>query len=139
MNRRGFTLIELLIVVIIIGVLVAIAIPKFALMKEKAYIASMKTDLRNLVMAEEAYFADSLAYTRSTGCATPVPGDAAAFCTSGANVLSRIKLAQGGKSGWTASMTNPNTVKSCAVYVGDVTDPANPATSSDAPGTPICR
>src|SRR5207247_9806546 len=60
MNRKGFTLIELLIVVVIIGILAAIAIPKFANTKEKAYLASMKSDLRNLVTAEEAYFADSV-------------------------------------------------------------------------------
>src|SRR5438309_9923389 len=48
MNRKGFTLIELLIVVVIIGILAAIAIPKFANTKEKAYLASMKSDLRNL-------------------------------------------------------------------------------------------
>src|SRR5256885_6797684 len=49
MNRKGFTLIELLIVVVIIGILAAIAIPKFANTKEKAYLASMKSDLRNQV------------------------------------------------------------------------------------------
>ena len=59
-NRKGFTLIELLIVVVIIGILAAIAIPKFANTKEKAYIASMKSDLRNLVTAEESYFADNV-------------------------------------------------------------------------------
>src|SRR5690348_11430580 len=67
MNRKGFTLIELLIVVVIIGILAAIAIPKFANTKEKAYIASMKSDLRNLVTAEEAYFADSVKYTSNLG------------------------------------------------------------------------
>src|SRR5882672_2054298 len=73
MNRKGFTLIELLIVVVIIGILAAIAIPKFANTKEKAYIASMKSDLRNLVTAEEAYFADSIKYTTSISCANPAP------------------------------------------------------------------
>src|SRR5207249_4768745 len=68
MNRKGFTLIELLIVVVIIGILAAIAIPKFANTKEKAYIASMKSDLRNLVTAEEAYFADSIKYAAQTSC-----------------------------------------------------------------------
>ena len=60
--RRGFTLIELLIVVVIIGILAAIAIPKFSATKDKAYIAAMKSDLRNLVTAEEAFFADSVKY-----------------------------------------------------------------------------
>ncbi len=61
-TRRGFTLIELLIVVVIIGILAAIAIPKFANTKSKAYIAAMKSDLRNLVTAEESFFADSTKY-----------------------------------------------------------------------------
>src|SRR5256885_5783405 len=68
MNRKGFTLIELLIVVVIIGILAAIAIPKVANTKAKAYIASMKSDLRNLVTAEEAYFADSVKYSATTAC-----------------------------------------------------------------------
>ena len=63
MNRKGFTLIELLIVVVIIGILAAIAIPKFANTKSKAYVTAMKSDLRNLVTAEEAFFSDSSKYT----------------------------------------------------------------------------
>ena len=84
--RKGFTLIELLIVVVIIGILAAIAIPKFANTKTKAYTAAMKSDLRNLVTAEEAFFSDSgkyvlydtaqLKFKPSTGVSTPtiLPG-----------------------------------------------------------------
>ena len=61
--RKGFTLIELLIVVVIIGILAAIAIPKFASTKEKAYLASEKSDLRNLATSEEAYFSGNQTYT----------------------------------------------------------------------------
>src|ERR1700674_3567719 len=57
-NKKGFTLIELLIVVVIIGILAAIAIPKFANTKDKAYVAAMKSDLRNLATYEEQYAAD---------------------------------------------------------------------------------
>src|SRR5687768_18608627 len=65
-NRKGFTLIELLIVVVIIGILAAIAIPKFAATKDKAKLASVKTDLRNSMTAQEAYFSDYATYgTRS--------------------------------------------------------------------------
>src|SRR2546426_10533138 len=67
MNRKGFTLIELLIVVVIIGILAAIAIPKFENAKQKAYLASKKSELRNLLTAEEAYFADSVKYTAAYG------------------------------------------------------------------------
>ena len=57
-NRKGFTLIELLIVVVIIGILAAIAIPKFANTKEKAFVSTMKSDLRNLMTAEETYYVE---------------------------------------------------------------------------------
>ena len=68
-NRKGFTLIELLIVVVIIGILAAIAIPKFANTKEKAVLAGMKSDLRNLVTAQEAYFSDNQTYAPALGAA----------------------------------------------------------------------
>jgi type IV pilus assembly protein PilA len=89
--RKGFTLIELLIVVVIIGILAAIAIPKFANTKSKVYITAMKSDLRNLVTAEEAYFADSSKYTAtvtllkyqtSTGVNTPTIVAGAGFWTA---------------------------------------------------------
>jgi len=87
--RKGFTLIELLIVVVIIGILAAIAIPKFANTKEKAYIAAMKSDLRNLVTAEEAFFVkytatmSQLNYRPSTGVWTPSVVVGAGFWTAG--------------------------------------------------------
>src|SRR5438876_1385393 len=95
MNRKGFTLIELLIVVVIIGILAAIAIPKFANTKAKAYIASMKSDLRNLVTAEEAYFADSVKYSATTACTTPPTAGAVNFCVTTGNNLGTIGLAAG--------------------------------------------
>jgi type IV pilus assembly protein PilA len=89
--RKGFTLIELLIVVVIIGILAAIAIPKFANTKSKAYITAMKSDLRNLVTAEEAFFSDSAKYTgtvsqlkfqSSTGVNSPVIATGAGYWTA---------------------------------------------------------
>jgi type IV pilus assembly protein PilA len=114
MNRKGFTLIELLIVVVIIGILAAIAIPKFANTKEKAYIASMKSDLRNLVTAEEAYFADSIKYSNGTAC-SPTSGKAT-FCETTGNTLGTITLTTGG--GWTAPISNANTSVTCAIFIG---------------------
>ena len=124
MNRKGFTLIELLIVVVIIGILAAIAIPKFANTKEKAYVASMKSDLRNLVTAEEAYFADnSLMYTTTL---------AATQYNSSAGVTVTITAASG--TGWTAGATHNATTKTCAIWAGDVSYQV--ATANE--GEPYC-
>jgi type II secretion system protein G len=105
--KKGFTLIELLIVVVIIGILAAIAIPKFANTKEKAYLASMKSDLRNLATAEESYFADNQTYTTSTIAVNFSP-------SSGVTVT--IPDAAGTK--WTATATHSATTKVCKIGFG---------------------
>jgi len=61
-DPAGFTLIELLIVVVILGILAAIAIPQFSNTKEKAFDAAAKSDLRNLMSAQETYFAEFQEY-----------------------------------------------------------------------------
>ena len=61
-SNKGFTLIELLIVVAIIGILAAIAIPQFSAYREKAYNAASNSDLKNFKTGLEAYQADFQAY-----------------------------------------------------------------------------
>jgi prepilin-type N-terminal cleavage/methylation domain-containing protein len=62
-SRNGFTVIELVIVLVIIGILVAIAIPKLTNNKTKEYRSAMRSDLRSLMTAQEAFFMDSAYYT----------------------------------------------------------------------------
>lgn len=61
-NRKGFTLIELLIVVAIIGILAAVAIPQFAAYRMRGYNSAATSDLKNMKTAAEAYFADNQNY-----------------------------------------------------------------------------
>jgi len=116
-DRKGFTLIELLIVVVIIGILAAIAIPKFANTKQKAVKSAMISDLRNLATAQEAFFADSTKY--ATSYATTIGTGTVSFAVSQNNVLT---ISSGSNaSGWAASISNVgyNTGASyCGVYLG---------------------
>lgn len=109
-QKKGFTLIELLIVVVIIGILAAIALPKFAATKERAYIASMKLDLRNLIVSQEAYFSDNNStYAPSTAAlGTSYQHSAGVTVTMGPVVA----------TGWSATASHPSTTKTCTVSVG---------------------
>ncbi len=107
-SSKGFTLIELLIVVVIIGILAAIAIPKFANTKEKAYISAMKSDLRNMAAAEEAYFADNLQYTTATTAMDFNPSQGVTVSPSSTDV---------GK-GWSATAEHTGTDVLCEIYYG---------------------
>jgi len=110
-NRKGFTLIELLIVVVIIGILAAIAIPKFAATKDKAKLASVKTDVRNTETAEEAYFSDYATYGTFTQLQT-----ASNFSLSSGNTMT-IATAT---NGYTVTATNSSIsmgITTCHVQV----------------------
>src|SRR5438034_1756377 len=91
----------------------------------------MKSDLRNMVTAEEAYFADSVKYTTSTSCVNPAPAGNAAWCATVGNGRGTITVGTGRVEGWSVRFRSINTAKSCAIYVGAVT-PTAPATTADA-------
>ncbi|HEX6575752.1 MAG TPA: prepilin-type N-terminal cleavage/methylation domain-containing protein [Gemmatimonadaceae bacterium] len=107
-NKKGFTLIELLIVIVIIGILAAIAIPKFASTKEKAYLAAMKADLRNLATYEESYAADSAGLYFSGN------GTAQGFTPSQSVTVTATALA-GPPASWSATASHALTSRTCSI------------------------
>jgi prepilin-type N-terminal cleavage/methylation domain-containing protein len=118
-NTKGFTLVELLIVTVIIGVLASIAIPSFGSTKEKAYIASMKSDLRNLATAQEAYYSEHNAH--KAGSATNVGGSTTSgidnfYASAGNTVVATIA-----GNGWSATAANSGSTKTCAIFVATTT------------------
>ncbi len=106
-TRKGFTLIELLIVVVIIGILAAIAIPKFADTKRKAYVTAMKSDLKNMVSSAEAYFSDNNTYA---GYAAPTGSSGVALTFVGS------------ATGWAGTATHANAAgATCSIGAGSDT------------------
>jgi prepilin-type N-terminal cleavage/methylation domain-containing protein len=95
-RRAAFTLVELLVVVVVIGILAAMAIPKFRNTKGKANAAALRTDLRNLATAEESFFYSNNHYTAAL--------DSLKFKPSPGVV---ITIPEAAANGWSATVTHP--------------------------------
>lgn len=107
-NKKGLTLIELLIVLIIIGVLAAIVGVTWNRRKSEAIVASMKSDLRNLAVSEEAYFSDFQGYASDVGDLV---------FRSSPNVVFTLQADQ---DGWAANASHPSVATECALFFGDI-------------------
>ncbi len=102
----GFTLIELMIVIVIVGILCAITIPKYSRSKERTYVTTMKADLRNLATYQESYAAESLGtYFSGNGIAQGFRSSQAVTVTASA--------VNGPPSTWTATAAHSLTTKTC--------------------------
>ena len=110
-TRRGFTVVELLVVVLILGILAAIVLPRFSGTRDKAKLAAIKSDVRNAELAEEAYFSDNGTYASQRQL------EAEGFKTS-AGSTAQFHVTS---SGYTVRITDPtidSAVRGCSVQVG---------------------
>ena len=111
-SKSGFTLIELLIVVVIIGILATIAIPKFAASKDKSRLASVRSDLRNLMTSQEAYFFDYSAFADWSNLQAK---------TNAGITLGNTVAVSTGSNGYTATISNASIstgFTKCQVQIG---------------------
>ena len=127
-DNKGFTLIELLIVVVIIGILAAIAIPKFSATREKAYFAAMKSDVKNLASQQEIYYSDAYSYSSATT-------DLSFTNSDGVTVTIAASA-----SGWNVTATHAalGTGEGCALYYGTATAPSVGTATPTQPGEVAC-
>jgi prepilin-type N-terminal cleavage/methylation domain-containing protein len=106
--RKGFTLIELVVVVLVIGILAGIVVARFINARESAYIAAMKSDLRNFAVYEQIYSNDNAgAYFSGNGIAqgfTPTP-----------QVTVTATAAPGPPPTWQALAVHARTAKTCSI------------------------
>ncbi|MFL5563017.1 MAG: zinc ribbon domain-containing protein [Gemmatimonadaceae bacterium] len=108
--------------IFVLGIVAAIVIPKFANTKEKAYIAAMRIDLRNLATAEEAYHAAHGSYE-----ANP-----AALGFNFGYGITLVDSIDAGKDGWSATVKRAETSTRCTMSVGDRVP------TGEASGVPVC-
>ena len=126
-NRRsGFTLIEMLIVVVVIGILATIAIPKFSSMRTKSYVAAVTSDLKNMANQQELYQSDNNTYGSDV---TDLD------MTLTANVSVTVNEADG--RGWAATATHSGLgAQQCGIFYGSAS--ASNASPATQPGTVVC-
>lgn len=119
-NERGFSILEMLAVMLLLGILAVIALGKYTAVRDKGYLTTLKTDLKNLATHEEIYYhgpgdfsysndLTALEFQRSPGVLIDIP--------------------EATSTGWGARATHMASTWSCALFIGDAAALA-PATQS---------
>ena|SRR5688572_3593773 len=116
-RRRGFTFVELLVVMLLLGALSSMAVPRFREYKTRAFIAAMQSDLGNLKIAQEEHWAEHLKYaTDTTSLELRITRDVSISITS-----------QDATGGYTAIATHSNVPgRQCETAMGREAAPNEP-------------
>lgn len=109
-NRRGFTFIELMIVIAIMGLLSAIALNRLFGSRDRSFVAAMRSDIRNLTLAQESYFYDNDTYG----------DDVTALENHGFTITTGVSFTvnEATVTGWSATVSHAVTAIRCYVFVG---------------------
>ncbi len=121
-SRAGFSFVELLVVMVIIGVMSGLAVPRIREMKRRALVTTLVTDLRNLAATQEQYWADALAYT----------SDVAVLKYAHSEHVT-VTIVHASANGWSATATHRDIPITCAVFHGNAA-PVAPAVQPAAIG-----
>ncbi|HET7620453.1 MAG TPA: prepilin-type N-terminal cleavage/methylation domain-containing protein [Gemmatimonadaceae bacterium] len=121
-RRSAFSLIELLAVLVAVGVLVSVVLPRFQAYRRKAHVAAMITDLREVAAAEESFWKSTRRYTADTTVLGLAP-------SAGTDIT--LHSADG--TGWSARATRDGDPVACSIFYGSA-PPLSPAVRANVIG-----
>jgi type IV pilus assembly protein PilA len=119
-NRKGFTLIEIVIAALVIGILAAVAVPRFSASKDKAYIAAMKADLHTVAILEEQYAAENHGQYFSGVATSDTPLNGFTPSKGVTMTLTAFNILGSQLADWTAVVKHSQTSESCEMHAGEI-------------------